>query len=328
MPGSAAGLNATARDVAELLAQEGLVKRAELDGILVEHKRSNARVLTLLLQRHLVGEAELAGFLSRRYGIPPVTLNGRDSSGEVLPLELTGQTLTLAMTDPTNVLARDDVACMTGFDVCVVVAMRSEVQHEIRRHYGGQGGVPTLGHFNTPKASAPPIAQVSVADMMTVLGGELDEVQVLDDEESTTSVFELKESADEAPVVKLVNMVLVDAIQKGASDIHWEPYEKAFRVRSRIDGVLHELLAPPKRLESIKLRYSAREIDFRVSVLPTIFGEKAVLRILDKDALQLDLTRLGFDPGALEHFEKVIRQPYGMVLITGPTGSGKTTTLY
>src|SRR5437667_293292 len=227
-----------------------------------------------------------------------------------------------------NATARDDVAYMTGFDVCVVVAMRSEVQHEIRRHYGGQGGVPTLGHFNTPKASAPPIAQVSVADMMTVLGGELDEVQVLDDEESTTSVFELKESADEAPVVKLVNMVLVDAIQKGASDLHWEPYEKAFRVRFRIDGVLHELLAPPKRLESaiisrlkimsnldiaerrlpqdgrIKLRYSAREIDFRVSVLPTIFGEKAVLRILDKDALQLDLTRLGFDPGALASVEK------------------------
>src|SRR5437870_6785286 len=136
-----------------------------------------------------------------------------------------------AMTDPTNVLARDDVAYMTGFDVCVVVAMRSEVQHEIRRHYGGQGGVPTLGHFNTPKASAPPIAQVSVADMMTVLGGELDEVQVLDDEESTTSVFELKESADEAPVVKLVNMVLVDAIQKGASDIHWED-RKSTRLNS------------------------------------------------------------------------------------------------
>src|SRR2546421_7929967 len=188
--------------------------------------------------------------------------------------------------------------------------------------------------------------------MMTVLGGELDEVQVLDDEESTTSVFELKESADEAPVVKLVNMVLVDAIQKGASDIHWEPYEKVFRIRFRIDGVLHEMLSPPKRLEAaitsrikimsnldiaerrlpqdgrIKLRYNTREIDFRVSVLPTIFGEKAVLRILDKDALQLDLTKLGFDPFALEQVQKVIRQPYGMILITGPTGSGKTTTLY
>jgi len=153
-------------------------------------------------------------------------------------------------------------------------------------------------------------------------------------------------------VVKLVNMVLVDAIQKGASDIHWEPYEKVFRIRFRIDGVLHESLSPPKRLEAaiisrlkimssldiaerrvpqdgrIKLRHHTREIDFRVSVLPTIFGEKAVLRILDKDALQLDLTKLGFDAGSLEQFEKVIRQPYGMILITGPTGSGKTTTLY
>src|SRR5438132_867818 len=148
------------------------------------------------------------------------------------------------------------------------------------------------------------------------------------------------------------NVFALDAVQKGASDIHWEPYEKAFRVRFRIDGVLHEMLTPPKRLESaivsrlkimssldiaerrvpqdgrIKLRYHTREIDFRVSILPTIFGEKAVLRILDKDALQLDLTKLGFDPGALETFEKVIRQPYGMILITGPTGSGKTTTLY
>jgi type IV pilus assembly protein PilB len=159
-------------------------------------------------------------------------------------------------------------------------------------------------------------------------------------------------SADEAPVVKLVNMVLVDAIRKGASDLHWEPYEKVFRVRFRIDGVLHEMLSPPKRLEPaiisrlkimsnldiserrlpqdgrIKLRYGAREIDFRVSILPTIFGEKAVLRILDKESLQLDLTKLGFDPWSYEKFNHAIHQPYGMVLITGPTGSGKTTSLY
>src|SRR5207247_1045493 len=159
-------------------------------------------------------------------------------------------------------------------------------------------------------------------------------------------------SADEAPVVKLVNKVLADAIQKGASDIHWESYEKVFRIRFRIDGVLHEMLSLATKVEAatisrlkimsnldiaerrvpqdgrIKLRYNTREIDFRVSVLPTIFGEKAVLRILDKDALQLDLSKLGFDPWALEQFEKVIRQPYGMILITGPTGSGKTTTLY
>src|SRR2546430_5255941 len=169
---------------------------------------------------------------------------------------------------------------------------------------------------------------------------------------SSDLVFELKESADEAPVVKLVNMVLVEAIQKGASDIHFESYEKIFRIRFRMDGVLHEMLAPPKRLESailsrlkmmsdldiagrrlpkdgrIKLRYNSREIDFRVSTLPTIFGEKAVLRILDKESLKLDLTQLGFDEWSLDKFTAAIHQPYGMVLITGPTGSGKTTTLY
>jgi len=183
---------------------------------------------------------------------------------------------------------------------------------------------------------------------------DLANVEVVDEGEegAKVDVFELKESADEAPVVKLVNMVLVDAIQKGASDIHFESYEKIFRIRFRMDGVLHEMLAPPKRLESailsrlkimsnldiaerrlpqdgrIKLRYNNREIDFRVSTLPTIFGEKAVLRILDKEALKLDLTQLGFDEWSLEKFSAAIHQPYGMVLITGPTGSGKTTTLY
>src|SRR5437016_7364552 len=192
-----------------------------------------------------------------------------------------------------------------------------------------------------------------MAEAMNTISSDLEGLEIVEDDSPTKlDIFELKESADEAPVVRLVNMVLVDAIRKSASDIHWEPYEKVFRIRFRIDGVLHEMLAPPKRLEAaitsrikimsnldiaerrvpqdgrIKLRYHTREIDFRVSILPTIFGEKAVLRILDKDALQLDLTKLGFDPGALETFEKVIRQPYGMILITGPTGSGKTTTLY
>jgi type IV pilus assembly protein PilB len=190
--------------------------------------------------------------------------------------------------------------------------------------------------------------------MMSEITGDASNVEVVEDEQAgkQVDVFELKESADEAPVVKLVNMVLVDAIRKGASDLHWEPYEKTFRVRFRIDGVLHEMLSPPKRLEPaiisrlkimsnldiserrlpqdgrIKLRYGAREIDFRVSILPTIFGEKAVLRILDKDALQLDMTKLGFDSWSYEKFGHAIHQPYGMVLITGPTGSGKTTTLY
>jgi type IV pilus assembly protein PilB len=193
-----------------------------------------------------------------------------------------------------------------------------------------------------------------MTDMMSEITGDASNVEVVEDEQAgkQVDVFELKESADEAPVVKLVNMVLVDAIRKGASDLHWEPYEKTFRVRFRIDGVLHEMLSPPKRLEPaiisrlkimsnldiserrlpqdgrIKLRYGSREIDFRVSILPTIFGEKAVLRILDKEALQLDMTKLGFDAWSYEKFGHAIHQPYGMVLITGPTGSGKTTTLY
>jgi type IV pilus assembly protein PilB len=181
------------------------------------------------------------------------------------------------------------------------------------------------------------------------------DVEVVEGEEDSWSkldIFELKESADEAPVVRLINMIFVDAIRRGASDIHLEPYEKVFRVRFRMDGVLHEIMTPPKRLEAaltsrvkimanldiaerrlpqdgrIKLRYNQREIDLRVSTLPTIFGEKAVMRILDKEALQLDLGILGFDPWSLEQFGKAIRQPYGMILITGPTGSGKTTTLY
>jgi type IV pilus assembly protein PilB len=223
---------------------------------------------------------------------------------------------------------------MTNLQVLPVIASQASIRRAIERHYEGQ-------------ASA-------ISDVLTELSNEAVDVEVLDEDEagSTVDVFELKESADEAPVVKLVNMVLVDAIQKGASDIHWEPYEKVFRIRFRIDGVLHEMLTPPKRLEPaiisrikimanldiaerrvpqdgrIKLRYNTREIDFRVSSLPTIFGEKAVLRILDRDSLKLDLTQLGFDPWALEQFQTAIHQPYGMVLITGPTGSGKTTTLY
>jgi type IV pilus assembly protein PilB len=169
---------------------------------------------------------------------------------------------------------------------------------------------------------------------------------------TSMDVFELKEATEEAPVVRLVNLILSDAIKRGASDVHLEPFEKVFRVRYRIDGVLHEMMTPPKRLEPailsrvkimssldiaerrlpqdgrIKLRYANREIDLRVSTLPTIFGEKIVMRILDREALRLDMSRLGFDPWSLEQFNKAIRSPYGMILITGPTGSGKTTTLY
>ena len=254
---------------------------------------------------------------------------------EVLPIKRSGNTLTLAMADPTNVLALDDVAFMTNLQIQPVVASEVAIRQAIDRLY------------NTPGES--------VADMMSELEEAEGDVEVLegaDEFVAKADVFELKESADEAPVVRLMNMILVDAIRRGASDIHLEPYEKVFRVRFRIDGVLHEIMGPPKRLEAaltsrvkimanldiaerrlpqdgrIKLRYHQREIDFRVSTLPTIFGEKTVMRILDKEALQLDMTKLGFDGWSLEQFNKAIRSPYGMILITGPTGSGKTTTLY
>ena len=338
------------RRLGDLLVAEGLVKQEELQRALAEQKGTTEKLGSVLVRLKLVNEEQLTGFLSRQYGIPSITLSQLDIDPgilrlvppqiarkyEVLPVKRAANTLTLAMADPTNVFALDDVSFMTNLQVLPVVAAQAAIRRAIERNYENQGA--------------------AITDVLTELAeDQASNVEVVDDDEDSggkVDVFELKESADEAPVVKLVNMVLVDAIQKGASDIHWEPYEKAFRVRFRIDGVLHEMLTPPKRLESaivsrlkimssldiaerrvpqdgrIKLRYHTREIDFRVSVLPTIFGEKAVLRILDKDALQLDLTRLGFDPGALEHFEKVIRQPYGMVLITGPTGSGKTTTLY
>src|SRR5438128_2209886 len=338
------------RRLGDLLVAERLITEAQLKQALAEQKGKTEKLGSILARLGFITEEQLIGFLWRQYGIRSITLSNIDVDAEtlrlvpahiakkyeVLPVKRIGGTLTLAMSDPTNVFALDDVAFMTNLQILPVVAPQAAIRRALEKNYEtGQGGA-------------------SMNEMMEEITGDPANMEVLGDEGAgqTVDVFELKESADEAPVVKLVNMVLADAIRKGASDLHWEPYEKTFRVRFRIDGVLHEMLSPPKRLEPaiisrlkimsaldiserrlpqdgrIKLRYGTREIDFRVSILPTIFGEKAVLRILDKDSLQLDLTKLGFDPGALEQFEKAIHQPYGMILITGPTGSGKTTTLY
>ncbi len=336
------------RRLGDLLIAEGLIDQEQLQKALAEQKGTREKLGSVLVRLNLVDEDQLIGFLSRQYGVPSVTVSQLDidpevlklvpsqiaKKYEVLPIKRTGNTLTLAMADPTNVFALDDVAFMTNLQVLPVVASQGAIRKVLERTYDSQ-----------PSA---------LTDVINELEGEVGDVEVVDDDEigAKVDVFELKESADEAPVVKLVNMLLVDAIRRGASDIHFEPYEKVFRVRFRIDGVLHEIMTPPKRLEPalvsrvkimanldiaerrlpqdghIKLRYNTREIDFRISTLPTIFGEKTVMRLLDKEALQLDLTKLGFDPWSLEHFEKAIHSPYGMVLITGPTGSGKTTTLY
>src|SRR5256712_1617693 len=332
----------------DLLVAGGLITRDQLAQALRKQKGSGEKLGSILVRMHFINEDQLAGFLSQQYGVPSITLSSVNVDSNViqllpvgiarlydlLPIQRDGDSLTVAMADPVNVHAIDHVTFITGLRVLPVVAAQGAIREAIEKYYESGIG--------------------SVTEAMNTLSSDLEGVEVVDEENDglKMDVFELKESADEAPVVKLVNMVLVDAIQKGASDIHWEPYEKVFRIRFRIDGVLHEMLSLPKKVEAatisrlkimsnldiaerrvpqdgrIKLRYNTREIDFRVSILPTIFGEKAVLRILDKDNLQLDLSKLGFDPWALEQFEKVIRQPYGMILITGPTGSGKTTTLY
>ena len=337
------------RRLGDLLVAEGLITDTQLKQALGDQKGKTDKLGSILVKLAFITEEQLIGFLSRQYGIPSITLERVEIDAdtirlvptaialkyEVLPVKCIGGTLTLAMADPTNVFALDDIAFMTNLQILPVVAPQAAIRKGIEKYYEA----PTS----------------SMSDMLSEITAEAGNVEVVEggeDESAKVDIFELKESSEEAPVVKLVNMVLVDAIRKGASDLHWEPYDKVFRIRFRIDGVLHEMLAPPKRLEPaiisrlkimanldiserrvpqdgrIKLRYGQREIDFRVSVLPTIFGEKAVLRILDKDSLQLDLTKLGFDTWSYEKFNHAIHQPYGMVLITGPTGSGKTTTLY
>src|SRR6184192_4266395 len=336
------------RRLGDLLVADGLLGQEQLQKSLVEQKGSTEKLGSILIRLGFINEEQLIGFLSRQYGVPSITLSQLEidlevlklvpaaiaKKYEVLPVRRMGNSLALAMADPTNVFALDDISFMTNLQVLPLVASQTAIKKAIDRHYESK--------------------TEAISTVLSDMQADLANVEVVEEGEEggKVDVFELKESADEAPVVKLVNMVLVDAIQKGASDIHFESYEKIFRIRFRMDGMLHEMLAPPKRLESailsrlkimsnldiaerrlpqdgrIKLRYNSREIDFRVSTLPTIFGEKAVLRILDKESLKLDLTQLGFDEWSLDKFNAAIHQPYGMVLITGPTGSGKTTTLY
>jgi type IV pilus assembly protein PilB len=336
------------RRLGDLLLAEGLISEEQLaQALVVQKKGSGERLGSILVRLNLIHEEQLTGFLSRQYGIPSITLHDLEVDADVLglvpahvakkydilPVKRQKDALTLAMADPANIFAVDDVAFMTNLQVLPVVASQAAIREAIARSYESE----TL-------PSTTEVRPASAEEAVEVVGRS--------EPASPVDVFELQESADEAPVVKLVNMVLVEAIQKGASDIHWESYERVFRVRFRIDGVLREMLTPPKRLEPaiisrlkimsnldiserrlpqdgrIKLRYNRREVDFRVSILPTIFGEKAVLRILDKNALKLDLAQLGFDPWSFEKFNLAIHEPYGMILITGPTGSGKTTTLY
>ena len=340
----------------ELLLRSQIVTGAQLEAARNEQRKTGGRLSGQLTKLGYVREQDMTNFLSRQFGVPSVHLDEVQEIGEdllkliprdkavkhsCLPINRVGQTLVVAMSDPTDMFAIDDLKFMTGYNIEVVVA-------------GEQAILGAIDRFYAKKAS--PNAQNEGADDFDFGGGidefDLDDVEFGDEEESVNAV-DLQNMAEEAPVVRLVNAILVDAIRNNASDIHLEPYEKSMRVRFRIDGVLKEGMRPPLKLRNaivsrikimsnldiaerrlpqdgrIKLKLGhGREMDFRVSVLPCLFGEKVVMRLLDKSNLQLDMTKLGFEPRALTDFKEAIHRPYGMVLVTGPTGSGKTTTLY
>jgi len=327
----------------EMLLREKIVNMAQLDEAKRLRDDTGDNLAYTLAKLGYVEETKLVSFLSRQYGVPSINLDEVDVSPKVIklvpfevakkhklvPVAREGQTLIVAMSDPSNIYALDDVKFLTGLrEVEAVVASEVSITKALQRYYE----VPT-----------------DYDKMLSEINSEVDVVR----DDNKVDVQELAKASEDAPVVKLVNMFLVDAIKKGASDIHIEPYEKDFRIRYRIDGVLYEMMRPPIRLKDaitsrikimsdldiaerrlpqdgrIKLAVGKeKEVDFRVSVLPTLYGEKVVLRILDKTAIQLDLTKLGFEEDQLMQFRDAIHQPWGMILVTGPTGSGKSTTLY
>jgi type IV pilus assembly protein PilB len=351
--------------IGELLLKEKRITPEQLQQALSHQKAQGGRLGSILVKLGFVKDDEITQLLSKQYGVPSINLAQFQLSPAVLklipvetaqkyhvvPLSRAGTTLTIAMTDPTNVFAMDDIKFMTGYNVEPVVASENAVLEAIRRHY------PSVSRPAGAKQGSGPstleLATKGLEELQQL--ADTDTVEVLEDLQEI-SAQALAQQGEEAPVVRLVNVLLMSAIQKGASDIHVEPYEKELRVRYRIDGILYTVMNPPlkfrdalasrikimakldiaeKRLPQdgrLKIRFSdhglAKEIDFRVSCLPTLFGEKIVLRLLDKDQLMLDMTKLGFEPESLVKFETAIARPWGMVLVTGPTGSGKTNTLY
>jgi type IV pilus assembly protein PilB len=328
----------------ELLVRENLISVQQLRKAQEEQQKTGTRIGTALIKTGAIEESKLTDFLAKQYGVPAINLKEIDIDPEiiklvpkdvatkhlVLPVNRAGSSLIVAMCDPSNIYAVDDLKFLTGYSIEPVVASEPSIREAIDKYHAEKGP--------------------SLEDIVGTMGE--DDVELAEDPDAG-NVEEAARAADDAPVVKLVNLILKDAIAKRASDIHVEPYEKDFRVRFRIDGVMYEVMKPPMKLRNaitsrlkimaqldiserrlpqdgrIKIKMGGgKEMDFRVSVCPTLFGEKIVMRLLDKSNLQLDMTKLGFDPEPLKWFKDAIDRPYGMVLVTGPTGSGKTTTLY
>jgi len=337
----------------EMLIKAGLLTPAKLQEALEYQKTQGGKLGFNLVKLSFVKEEDITRVLSQQYGVPSINLAKVEVDEAVvklipsevaqkyliMPVSRTGATLTIAMMDPTNVFAMDDIKFMTGYNVEPVVASEVAIKDSIDRYYGS-------------------VHALELKKVMDEIASEEQTEQNLEllEEEEDVDLAKLEAATEEAPVVRLVNLILTDSIKRGASDIHIEPYEKDFRVRFRIDGVLYEIMQPPMKLRDaitsrikimakldisekrlpqdgrIMLKMNVggkkKQLDYRVSTLPTLWGEKIVLRLLDKENLRLDMTKLGFESESLVKFEKAILKPYGMVLVTGPTGSGKTNTLY
>jgi type IV pilus assembly protein PilB len=335
----------------DLLVREKVITAEQLDQALKEQAGSGTRLGAALVKLGFLSDDDVTNFLSRQYGVPAINLNYFEIDPsvvklipydtakryQILPLSRVGASLTIAMVDPTNVFAMDDIKFMTGFNIEPVVASEAAILEGIEKAY----------NTSPEEDLASVMASIGEAEGLDI------ELQADADD---TDVADLERAAEEAPIVKLVNMILTEAVKRGASDIHMEPYEKEYRVRFRIDGILQTIMNPPMKLRDaiisrvkimakldisekrlpqdgrimLKMNIQGKKkvLDYRVSTLPTLWGEKVVLRLLDKESLRLDMTKLGMEPESLDKFTKAIFKPYGMVLVTGPTGSGKTNTLY
>jgi len=338
-----------AEKLGELLVRDKLISPDQLKKAIEQQKISGGRLGTQLTKLGYIGEEELLSFLSKQYGVPAIDLKEFDIEPEVIkavprevalkhqviPVNRAGSTLVVATSDPSNIFALDDIKFITNYNIEPVVASEDSIREALNKYYGESGS--TGGAVDTV-----------VGDVMKEFSDEGYEVVGEGDDD----IADAAKGAEEAPIIKLVNLVLTEAIKRNVSDIHVECYEKEFRIRLRLDGELFEFMKPPLRIKNavvsrlkimaeldiaerrlpqdgrIKIRAAGKEMDFRVSVLPCVYGEKVVMRLLDKSNLQLDMTKLGFEEEQLKQFKDGIYQPYGMVLVTGPTGSGKTTTLY
>ncbi len=378
-----------ASKLGEMLVKAQLITEPQLEEAMKIQRRDGGKLGSIVVRQGFCSDQDIVSFLGMQYGVPAADLDQWPPidgavvalvpaelahKHKVLPLQRSGNVLTLAMSDPTDIFAMDDVRFHTGYNVDPVVSSEMGLMRAIEKYFGGtsalklrEEGAQRSSSSGTsgagpsaPEASAP-FNFDEAGDALDLKSFEEDfdsdaTMDELQDEEEQINLSALKKGSEDAPVVRLVNMVLIDAIKRGASDIHVEPYEKTYRIRFRIDGLLSEVMRPNLKLKDsltsrvkilaklniaekrlpqdgrIKLRVNLggkqKVIDYRVSVLPTLFGEKIVLRLLDSDKLMLDLTKLGFEPESLEKWDRQISKPYGMVLVTGPTGSGKTNTLY